>query len=75
MPSVVPGVPHTSEHLILGPEPAALHPVLLVSCVCLCGRLVLFSCFSFCILVLVFGFFCLFGLFVCLVLVWLVGLF
>lgn len=72
----VPGVPHTSEHLILHPEHAALHltcahSVLTISCFCLYGKFGLaflifffFLHFDTCV-----WFFCLFGLFVYLVLV------
>lgn len=58
----VPGVPHTSECLILDPEHASLHlscahPVLTISCFCLCGK------FGFIFLVFVFFFLLFFFLF------------
>lgn len=72
----VPGVPHTSEHLILHPEHAALHltcthSVLTISCFCLCGKFGLAFLVFFFYLHFDTGvwFFCSFGPFVCLVLV------
>lgn len=66
----VPGVPHASEHLVLDPEHAALHltcahPVLTISCFCLCGKFgLIFSVFYYFLCFFAFWYLCLVLMFV-----------